>query len=351
MNNKHETQRLMLQGKIVVASDERTLSDGGFQRSPDAETFVKNVANWFTGGKSGKFHAYSNNVGLVENRLAEAMKHAGHQWTVNVNQKFDLETLKQYNGVFVGGNALDNKVLIDYVKAGGNVYLMGGTSFGGYEDEAKRWKTFLNEFGLEFAPWHNGIHEAARVINSTHPIFAGVKCLYYHIGHPILNIKLDAKDHQVFTSAPGLQAVFDGAFDAKEEPPKDGNIPTTKELTVDTKLHEESEIVAKITNDSTKEVTYTFVPSGKWQPESGIPECGSEGFKQIEDNLQQQLKYPNNTPFCLLAVNKKTGVVTEVKKETTIVVKPGETLQFLVNDFPIHYKDNTGTLTVKWSVK
>lgn len=56
------------------------------------------------------------------------MKDAAHQWTVNVNQKFDLETLKQYNGVFVGGNPLDNQVLIDYVKSGGNVYLMGGTS-------------------------------------------------------------------------------------------------------------------------------------------------------------------------------------------------------------------------------
>jgi len=278
------------------------------------------------------------------------MEDAGHEWTVKYDPKLDLEKLKKYNGVFVGGDALDNKVLIDYVKSGGNVYLMGGTSHG-YADEAKRWKTFLNEFGLEFAPWHNGINEAARVINSTHPIFAGVKCLYFNIAHPILNINPDAKDHQVFTSDPGLYAVFDGAFEPEAERPEDGAIPRNGELTVDPKLHEESEIVAKITNDSTKEVTYTFVPSGKWQAGSGFPECGPEGFDKISDEYQPHLKYPNNTPFCLLAVNKKTGVVTEVKKETTIVVKPGETLQFLVNDFPIHYKDNTGELTVKWSVK
>jgi len=32
-----------------------------------------------------------------------------------------------------------------------------------------------------------------------------------------------------------------------------------------------------------------------------------------------------------------------------IVVKLRETMQFLVNDFPSHYKDNTDFLTVKWS--
>jgi uncharacterized membrane protein len=335
------------QGKIVVSADEFPLTDTGFVRAPDTEIFVKNITNWFTGGAKGKFHAYSSSHGVHQSRLAKAMTDAGHTWTVNVGQKFDLDTLKQYNGVFVGGEPKDNQVLIDYVKAGGNVYLMAGTSYGGYEDEAKRWKTFLNEFGLEISPYYINI-DGNRTINSSHPIFAGVKCLYSYVGQPILNTKPDAKDHQVFYSDPGLYAAAvynrittSGQFEVKSN----------------------SDTGVEFTNTQTKEVSYTFVPSGTWIPgkrEEGFTEVTAAGVKGMSPelqtvwteslkDLQKYLKYPNNTAFALLAVNKTTGVVTEVSAETTIVVKPGETLVFIVNDFPPDYGDNVGTLTVKWS--
>ncbi|MFB2975487.1 hypothetical protein [Microseira sp. BLCC-F43] len=335
------------QGKIVVAADQRPLTNTGFDRAPDTEIFVKNIANWFTGGAKGKFHVYSANSGLIQSRLEKAMTDAGHTWTVKVSQKFDLDTLKQYNGIFLGAEPKDNQVLIDYVKSGGNVYLMAGTSYGGYEDEAKRWKTFLNEFGLEISPHEININ-GNRTINSSHPIFAGVKYLYSVIAQPILNTKPEAKDHQVFHTDPGLYAaavynriVTSGQFEVKS------NFDTGVEFT----------------NTQTKEVSYKFVPSGTWIPgkrEEGFTEVTAAGVKGMSPELQtvwneslkelqKYLKYPNNTAFALLAVNKTTGVVTEVSAATTIVLKPGETLVFIVNDFPPDYGDNVGSLTVNWS--
>jgi hypothetical protein len=116
----------------------------------------------------------------------------------------------------------------------------------------------------------------------------------------------------------------------------------------------------EFTNKLTKEATYKFTPSGTWKPKADIPDCTAAGLKGFAPEIQtplsealkqfqENLKYPNNTTFALLAVNKTTGNVSEVGKETTIVLKPGETLTFLVNDFTPNYGDNTGTLTVKWS--
>jgi hypothetical protein len=67
-------------------------------------------------------------------------------------------------------------VLIDYVKAGGNVYLCAGTGWGGAQPKADRWNTFLNAFGLNFAGAYHGI-TGNQTVNSSHPIFAGVKAI------------------------------------------------------------------------------------------------------------------------------------------------------------------------------
>jgi NAD(P)H-nitrite reductase large subunit len=77
-------------------------------------------------------------------------------------------------------------------------------------------------------------------------------------------------------------------------------------------------------------------------------ECTSAGIKDFK--YQDVMKYPNNTSFALLAVNKQTGaVVAEVGQETTLVVKAGETLIFILNDVPGCYCDNTSAITVNWS--
>ncbi|MGC9315964.1 MAG: lamin tail domain-containing protein [bacterium] len=201
--------------KIVVSNDEWTLSNRGFEQAPDTAKFATNIAQWFAGGKPGKFHAYSSNFGLTQSSLANALKQAGHQWTVGTDIKFDLPTLLEYDGIFLGGDAADNNVLIEYVKAGGCVYLAGGTGWGGSVAEANRWKAFLNAFGLKFAPTYNGV-SGNQATNSEHPIFVGVSSLYTVNGNSIIDIDAESDTNQVLVShsSGGLYAVFDSSLAA-----------------------------------------------------------------------------------------------------------------------------------------
>ena len=142
-----------LTGKIVVNHDEWTFSDLGFYESPTVEQFANNVANYFTGGVPGDFLAYSTDFGYNEVSLEATLTGAGHTWLAGVAAlavPFTVANLLTYDGVFLADEAADNLVLIDYVNAGGNVYLAGGTGAGGAEAEAARWNTFLNAFGMEF---------------------------------------------------------------------------------------------------------------------------------------------------------------------------------------------------------
>jgi hypothetical protein len=118
-------------GRIIVAHDEVTLSNTGFSLAPDASQFALNVASWFTGSTAGNFLVFSTNFGLTESQLASTMTSAGHSWTVSTAVDFSLPNLLQYDAIFLAGTPADNQVLIDYVNAGGNVYLAGGTGQGG----------------------------------------------------------------------------------------------------------------------------------------------------------------------------------------------------------------------------
>ena len=202
-------------GKIVVNSDEWTLSNAGFAKAPDAGTFVTNIAKWFTGGRStGKFHAYSTNFGLTESSLAETMTKAGYTWTVGTNIKFDLRTLLTFDGLFFTADmAADNQVLIDYFKAGGNVYVCAGTggAGGSAQQDADRWNTFLNAFGLKFASTYGGI-VGNQTVNSSHPLFAGVKAIYQAGGSPIVDLDPASATNQIIltdANGQGLIAVFE----------------------------------------------------------------------------------------------------------------------------------------------
>ncbi len=199
-------------GKIVVNGDEWTLSDAGFQYRPDAATFILNIAKWFSGeGKKGKFHGYSSNFGLTQSQLADILTKAGYTWTVGKNIPFDLPTLLKYDGIFVGGDTLNNQVLIDYVKAGGNVYLMAGTgAFGNSPKlEADAWNTFLNAFGLKFVDkWVSGNNAS---VSSSHPIFTGVKSIYLNAANITQTVDPASKTSQIILQDPdknGLVGVF-----------------------------------------------------------------------------------------------------------------------------------------------
>ena len=199
-------------GKIVVNSDEWTLSNIGFQQSPDAAKFAINVAKYFVGEGKGKFHALSNNFGLVESSLEQTMTQAGHTWTKGTNITIDLPTLSKYDGIFLAGDAVDNQVLIQYVKNGGKVYLAAGTGWGGPQPEADRWNTFLVEFGLKFAGSYNGIWGNLSP-NQSHPLFAGVKSLYFNNGNSITDLKPESPLNQIIQTHSEQGLIATAEFD------------------------------------------------------------------------------------------------------------------------------------------
>ncbi len=215
-----EQNKLLKSGKIIVANDEFTLSDSGFSNAPDDSLlFAQNIANYFANGKKGSFLAYSDNLGFTGFQLSKALTDAGHQWKVAPNLPFTLETLQQYDGVFLGGSPVDNQVLIDYVNSGGNVYLMAGTgitgSFDSVTSEANAWKDFLNNFGLSLANQWNEFYGNIPINPSSHPILANIDQLYQQYGQTIID--LNANDNQGVLIAKsndgqGLYAIYDPNF-------------------------------------------------------------------------------------------------------------------------------------------
>ena len=198
-------------GRIVVANDEWTLSNPGYSGPNDPAVFALNVASWFTGGGTGSFFAYSTNFGLTQSSLAATMTGGGHTWATGTGITWDLPTLLTYDGIFLAGDAVPSTaVLVDYVNAGGNVYLAGGTGIGGPVAEAARWNPFLNAFGLGFGDFYNGV-AGDIAIASAHPLFAGVDHLYQNNGNNALDINVSDPQSAVLVSlgGNGLYAVYD----------------------------------------------------------------------------------------------------------------------------------------------
>ena len=199
-----------LTGKIVVVNDDWVLSNTGFAAPNDPGTFATNVAAWFTGGRPGKFHAYSDHFGLTGSSLASAMTSAGHTWTTGTaGFTFDLATLQEYDGIFLLVAPADNQVLIDYVESGGNVYL-AYSGDGSHLDE--QYNTFVNHFGLGLGVINNGIVGNVAV-SSPHPIFAGVDSLYNVNGSDIVDLAPADPRQTILVSqnGHGLYAVYDEA--------------------------------------------------------------------------------------------------------------------------------------------
>jgi hypothetical protein len=171
-------------GKLVVNNDEWTLSDAGFSNAPDAGAFAQNLANWFTGGASGDFLAYSNNFGLTGASLALAITSAGHNWTQSTAVPFTLPNILTYDAVFLSADTgVDTAVLTAYLQAGGSVYLCAGAS--NPAAERANYDAFLQQFGLQFETAYNGLI-GNQPISSPHPLFALVSALYQNNGLSVL---------------------------------------------------------------------------------------------------------------------------------------------------------------------
>jgi len=197
-------------GIIIVCHDEYIISDSGFSSAPSTKNFVLNITKSFAKGKKGNFLVYSSDFGLVQKTLAKTITEAGHNWIVNNNEDFSLSNLKQYDGIFLAGGAADNSTLIDYVQAGGNIFLEGGTGDGGATQEARRWKKFLNHFGLEFQERYNGVGGTLPV-ESDHELMKNVESLYYNNGNSILKLNPSDKKIQIIHTYndKGLIAVYE----------------------------------------------------------------------------------------------------------------------------------------------
>jgi hypothetical protein len=204
--------------KIVLANDEWTTSNTGFaQANAGATNYVLNVAEFFTGGGAGTFLIVSDNFSLdldQATNFAATLTGAGHTLVDSEDVAgfaFDLPTLQNYDGVFFAlPPSIDQNVLINYVNAGGNVYINGGTGIGGAPSEAADWNTFLNAFGLNFAAAYNGIGGVIPIA-SGHPVMAGVPSLYQNNGNTITLVGGNPNAQIIATSAQGqgLYAVYD----------------------------------------------------------------------------------------------------------------------------------------------
>lgn len=205
-------------GRIVVANDEWTLSNTGFSNTFFGSlTFAQNVGAFFAGGGAGSFLVVSENFGLdndAATSLALFMTGAGHAWADSDDISgftLDLATLQNYDGVFFAlPPAVDQSVLTNYVNAGGNVFIAGGTGVtGDAATEAAAWNTFLNTFGLNFASSFNNINGNIS-ISSTHAVMAGVSTLFQANGNSISLFGANP-NAQIIASAggQGLYAVYD----------------------------------------------------------------------------------------------------------------------------------------------
>ncbi len=205
--------------RIVLNNDEWTFSNAGFSVSSGASQFATNIASWLTAGTGGNnVLILSQNFGLVESQFGNALTSGGFNVNYNTSGAYAPGDLSSYQAVFLAGNPVDNAALTSYVNGGGNVYLAGGTGWGGSVAEAGNWNPFLNSFGLGFGTFYNGVN-GSLTPPATHPIFSGVGTVYFNNGNNALDLVAGGNSSVVWSSgANGLIAVYDGNTAAVPEP-------------------------------------------------------------------------------------------------------------------------------------
>src|SRR6185295_8634763 len=195
-------------GKIFVSHDEWALSDDGFRAAPDAARLAQNLGRWFAVNRPGHFLVYSSSFGLTGQSLAKTMKAAGHTWEVStLKTPLTLQALQKYNVVFLAGTRVYSRVLIDYVRSGGNVYVAGGTG----RNDAELWNRFLEPFGLQFEHRDNRMAGALHIASQS-PLFVGVNNLMVIYGTPVELTDDDSSSGATMLltqDGDGLYAVYD----------------------------------------------------------------------------------------------------------------------------------------------
>jgi hypothetical protein len=175
---------------IVVSHDINTL--GTIVAGSQETTFAVNVASFLTAAHATKnLLLFESNPGDGTRNFASnvlsALASAGFTATVTANY---ATPFAGFDAIFVAQDFptvgfLSNTALINYVNAGGSVYLAGGVGPSA-AIEAAGWSVFLNNYGLAFASEYNGINSVT--ITSAHPIFAGITALGSGNGQSIIDL-------------------------------------------------------------------------------------------------------------------------------------------------------------------
>jgi len=205
---------LFADGKVFVLNDEWVFSDNTWDAS--AAQLTNNVVQYF-GGSGGSFYADSDDFGLTGSDLAAQMASQGITWGAGMAGfgAFTLANLEQYTAVFFSAEAssgYDASILTQYVEAGGDVLIEGGTGEmpNGAVGEADYWNPTLNDFGLQFATSYNNL-VGNIPISSSNPLLAGVTSIYIGNGQDITYAVPSDTDAQIIDTygSDGLYAVTD----------------------------------------------------------------------------------------------------------------------------------------------
>lgn len=121
----------------------------------------------------------------------------------------------------------------------------------------------------------------------------------------------------------------------------------TGEITI---FANEEKNLPSLTNNSNKTIKLKIKAEGKWS-------YGGQGTfaNEVDGNgntaqtgRNPYMRFPEVTPSALVAV--KHGQAVANGKEQTIELNPYEFVAFINNDQPGVYTDNSGSLTLKWSI-
>lgn len=145
-------------GRVVVCGDEWALNNSAFTAQiPDSAQYVKNVF-LFLAGPSGKI-LDTTDIPTVGSSLQNKLVALGYQYTKDTTSAITPALLAPYKAVVFGGlrgrcDVPANKTtLMNYVAAGGSVYIFTGTGFFGTPAaEAAGWNPFTQVYGITIGP-------------------------------------------------------------------------------------------------------------------------------------------------------------------------------------------------------
>jgi hypothetical protein len=105
-----------------------------------------------------------------------------------------------------------------------------------------------------------------------------------------------------------------------------------------------------LTNTTNKTVKLKLEAEGQWSyggKDAFANQVDGDG-NTTQTGRNPYMRFPDITPSALVAV--KNGQAVASGKEQTVELRPSESVTFINNDQPGVYDDNSGSLTLKWSI-